>query len=72
MHAEKAELFNAYFCSVFTSSKQDTARSLQMYPMRINAELPEIALSFNEVRDCLFILDPSKATGPDGIPARIL
>jgi len=21
--AEKAELFNAYFCSVFTSSKQD-------------------------------------------------
>jgi len=24
------------------------------------------------VRDCLSIFDPSKATGPDGIPARIL
>ncbi|KAL9962114.1 hypothetical protein ACROYT_G031188 [Oculina patagonica] len=70
--AGKAELFNAYFCSVFTSSKQDKARSLQMYPMRMNMEISEITLSFNEVRDCLSILDPSKATGPDGIPARIL
>ena len=72
--AEKAELFNAYFCYVFTSSKQDKARSLQMYPMRINTELSEITPSFmiNEVRDCSFILDPSKATGPDGIPVRIL
>ena len=34
--------------------------------------LSEITLSFNEVRDCLFILDPSKATGPDGISAHIL
>ena len=40
--------------------------------MRINTELSEITLSFNEVRACLFILDPSKATGPDGIPACIL
>ena len=35
-------------------------------------ELSEITLSFNEVRDCLSILDTSKATDPDGIPARIL
>ena len=35
-------------------------------------ELSEITLSINEVRDCLSILDPSKATGLDGIPARIL
>ena len=70
--AEKAELFNAYFCSVFTSSKHNKAGSLQMYPMRISMELSEITLSINEVRDCLSILDPPKATGPDGIPARIL
>ena len=56
--AEKAELFNAYFCSVFTSSKQDKARSLQMYPMRMNMEISEITLSLNEVRHYLSILDP--------------
>ena len=32
----------------------------------------KIVLSLPLSRDCLFILDPSKATGPDGIPARIL
>ena len=58
--AEKAELFNAYFCSVFTSSKQDKARSLQMYPMRMNMEISEITLSLNEVRHCLSILDRQK------------
>ena len=35
-------------------------------------QISEITLSFNEVRDCLPNLDPSKATGPDGIPARVL
>ena len=69
--AEKAELFNDYFCSVFTSSRQDNSLTLQSYP-RMNIQISEITLSFNEVRNCLSNLDPSKATGPDGIPARIL
>ena len=34
--AKKAELFNAYFCSVFTSSKRDKARSFQSYPTSSN------------------------------------
>ena len=70
--AEKAELFNDYFCSVFTSSRQDNSLTLQSYPTRVNMQISEITLSFNEVRDCLSNLDPSKATGPDGITARIL
>ena len=35
-------------------------------------ETSEITLSSNEVTDCLSNLDPSKATGPDGIPASVL
>ena len=70
--AEKAELFNDCFCSVFTSSRQDNAFVLQSYPTRINMQISEITLSFNEARDCLSNLDPSKATGPDEIPARVL
>lgn len=40
--------------------------------MRMNREISEVTLSINEVRDCLSNLDPSKATGPNGIPARII
>ena len=36
--------------------------------MRMSREISEVTLSINEVRD----LDPSKATGPNGIPARII
>ena len=34
--------------------------------------LNEIVLTESEVRDCLLVLDPNKASGPDKIPARIL
>ena len=40
--------------------------------MRMSREISEVTLSINEVRDCLSNLDPSKATGPNGIPARII
>jgi hypothetical protein len=35
-------------------------------------EISDIELSVEEVSNCLSSLDTSKATGPDGIPARIL
>ena len=35
-------------------------------------EISEITLPVNEVRDCLSNLNPSKPTGADGIPARVL
>lgn len=35
-------------------------------------EISEITLSVSELSDCLTNLDVSHATGPDGIPARIL
>lgn len=68
----KRRSFLLLISAVFTSSSQDKARSLQSYPTRTNMEISEITLFFNEVRDCLSNLDPSKATGPDGIPARVL
>ena len=40
--------------------------------MRMSREISEVTLSINEVRDCLSNLDPSKATGPNGIPAHII
>ena len=38
----------------------------------MSREISEVTLSINEVRDCLSNLDPSKATGLNGTPARII
>ena len=67
---EKADLFNRYFCSVFTTS--NTVPSMPSRPKTSVTEIYDIELSVEEVSNCLSSLDTSKATGPDGIPARIL
>ena len=68
--SEKASLFNQYFHSVFTSS------SYVLPPMSSlptpNATLNNIDITEEDVFDALCSLDPSKASGPDGISQKIL
>ena len=66
--SEKASIFNQYFHSVFTSS------SYVLPPMTFptpNASLNNIDITEEDVFDALYSLDPSKASGPDGISQKI-
>ena len=66
--SEKASIFNQYFHSVFTSS------SYVLPPMTFptpNATLNNIDITEEDVFDALYSLDPSKASGPDGISQKI-
>ena len=69
---EKAELFNSYFCSVFRSAKVSSNHDPSPPSLGLSAELSDIIVSENEVACYLSSLDPTKASGPDGIPGRIL
>ena len=68
---EKADAFNTYFASVFTS---DSNSSLPLIsPSRSSSNfLDSITVSEFEVQYLLSSLSPSKATRPDGIPAYLL
>ena len=68
--SEKASLFNEFCSTVFPSKTSDSVglHSDVVYP----EQLMEISTSHNEVKDILSKLDVNKATGVDGIPARIL
>ena len=66
-----ASLFNRYFASVFTESSLEFEELNEIYDSNQTA-LTELSLTNDEVRAVLLSLDVSKATGPDGIPARLL
>ena len=72
--SDKAELFNSYFSSVFQPSRpnQHQTSTFSSSQLRTDTQLREIELSEHDVANCLKNLDPSKASGPDGIPARLL
>ncbi|CAB4007842.1 Hypothetical predicted protein [Paramuricea clavata] len=70
--AEKAELFNSYFSSVFVPSKSTTDTDNNLDSFDPDTQISDITLTTEEVAACLYNLDISKASGPDGIPARIL
>ncbi|CAB4033496.1 Hypothetical predicted protein [Paramuricea clavata] len=65
--AHKAELFNTYFSSVFTSPRSSTNLEAvtRSPPLRTELQLSDIVISVDEVTDCLKSLDTSKASGPD-------
>ncbi len=66
--AKIANMFNNYFASVFTSDIQsDEPRLSTSDPL-----ITELTLSEHEVESALKTLDINKATGPDGIPAKLL
>ena len=65
----KADILNMQFSSVFTTGNASNAPSLGVSPY---SELPHITVSVAGVRKLLEDIKPHKATGPDGIPARLL
>ena len=68
---EKAELLNAHFSSCFNSSLPPIAADYASMP--ISSEFPEgLRCTEDEVRKLLSTIDPSKASGPDCISARML
>jgi hypothetical protein len=69
---QKAELFNSYFCSVFPPLKALSITDDSPLLVSPADQLSDIAVSEEEAARHLAQLDPTKATGPDGIPARVL
>lgn len=67
---EKASLFNEFFSSVF-STKTSNSDSSHVDVINPNL-LMDVFTSYSEVKNILCNLDINKATGVDGIPARIL
>ena len=64
--AEKAEVLNRQFHSVFTSSSQEPPSTFD------NNDMPPISIAAEGVRSQLQKLNPYKATGPDNISPRVL
>ncbi len=65
-----AELFNEYFSSIVSGSSNTTPMECPTPPL--DCTLSELTLSPDDVLAALLNLDTNKATGPDGIPPRIL
>ena len=66
---EKANIFNAYFSSVF---RPPSTACKNMPRAESEGNISEVTLDVDEVGQFLRDLDTSKACGPDGIPPRIL
>ena len=66
---KKAEILNKQFKSVFTTEDMDSIPD--PHPSRF-PPIPNITISTNGIEKLLQNLNPNKATGPDGIPPRIL
>jgi len=65
----KAEMLNHQFRSVFTQEVLTDMPTMGPSPY---APMPQVVVSRQGVLSCLQKLDPNKASGPDGIPARLL
>ena len=68
-NADKANLLNDHFSSVFTKS---SIPSDQIPSLENNPDITPLLIEENGVRLLLQNLDSHKAQGPDGIPARFL
>ena len=65
----EADILNKQLTLVFTIGNVSNAPSMGVSPY---SELPHIKVSVAGVRTLLEAIKPHKATGPDGIPARLL
>ena len=70
--AQKAELLNKYFCSVFLSATPDVNIDPTDNSPGTDMEISQIQVSVDDVAKHLNGLDTSKACGPDSISARLL
>ncbi len=68
-NSTKAEILNEQFCSVFTH--EDTS-SLPQMPTSPHPDMPRINITSHGVEKILKRINVSKATGPDGVPGRLL
>ena len=66
---EKAELFNNYFCEVYT--KEDLTYTPRITP-RSTPHLEKCSITLDKVRLQINNLNVSKAAGPDNIHARVI
>ena len=66
---DKAEVLNKHFASVFTKDLGVTVPNLDPSPY---PELLSFDITVDEVNALLEEVDPFKATGPDGIPPKLL
>ena len=72
---EKAELLNSQFNKAFSDGKEYTSEEFEakcQLPPSTYPTIPDIHITPNGVEKLLANLDPSKATGPDGIPPAVL
>ena len=66
----KAELLAKIFSS--NSTLDDSGHQLPDFPSRSETQFSDVAISTVKVAKIIKSLDPSKATGPDGIPVSVL
>ena len=66
--ADIASMFNEYF----TSSTKDHPDPTPTETESLDHALCDISFTTEDVSEALLALDPNKATGPDGIPCRLL
>ncbi|MCG7877681.1 MAG: reverse transcriptase domain-containing protein [Candidatus Thiodiazotropha endolucinida] len=67
---EKAECLNDYFTSI--SSLDDTNCQLPPFELKCQNQLLNISCTASEIQSLIEILNPNKASGPDGINNKML
>ncbi len=72
--ADKAKVFNSYFCSIFTKENLSnlTSRRNLLQASWSTASISDVIIDEDSVSEVLGRIDPSKACGPDEIPGRLL
>lgn len=68
--SDKAELLARFFSS--NSSLDDSGHQLPEFPSRTGEEFCTVDITTVKIANIIKSLDPSKATGPDGIPVIVL
>ena len=71
---EKATALNTFFTSVFTKEVRSNFNKLRerLFPSRSKAEITDIVFNSDNVFELISAIDPSKSSGPDNIPGRLL
>ncbi|CAB4043417.1 Hypothetical predicted protein, partial [Paramuricea clavata] len=67
----KADMFNKFFASVFQKSDHGTEINHDVFHPRVD-ELHNLHVTVEDILSVLKAINPSKASGPDQIPGRIL